>query len=103
MTVTRHVPAARRPIGAFQFSLLAAATGLIAAGAAAFCIDLPVAEWFKAHRVPGEIGRLVNLLEISGHSLGAAIVLIAVVTLVKSTHLQTSQSSQICSEANFFH
>ena len=26
---------------------------------------------------------------------------IAVVTLVKSTHLQTSQSSQICSEANF--
>jgi hypothetical protein len=26
MTVTRHVPAARRPIGAFQFSLLAAAT-----------------------------------------------------------------------------
>ena len=87
MTVTRHVPAARRPIGAFQCSLLAAATGLIAAGAAAFCIDLPVAEWFKAHRVPGEIGRLVNLLEISGHSLGAAIVLIAVVTLDRTLRM----------------
>ena len=81
MTVTRHIPVARRQIGAFQVSLLAAATALIAAGGAAFCIDLPVAAWFKANRVPGEIGRLVNLLEISGNSLGAAVVLIAVVTL----------------------
>ncbi|MFM7206855.1 MAG: phosphatase PAP2 family protein [Planctomycetaceae bacterium] len=68
-------------LSSFQSALLAIATALVAAGAVALAIDLPVAEWFKTHRVPGEIGRLINLLEISGHSLGAAIGLVAVVTL----------------------
>lgn len=87
MTVTRHVPTSRRPIGRFQVSLLAIATVLIAVGAAALAIDLPVATWCKSNRVPGEIGRLVNLLEITGHSLGAAIALIAVVSLDRTLRL----------------
>jgi len=57
------------------------ATVLVALGAAALLIDLPVAGWCKSHRLPGEIGRLINLLEITGHSLGAAVGLVAVVTL----------------------
>ena len=81
MIVTRHERIGRRQIGAFQVALLAVATMLMAVGGAALLVDLPVAAWCKAHRVPGEIGRLINLLEISGHSLGAALVLIAVVTL----------------------
>ena len=69
------------PIGGFQVSLVATAMILMVVGGAAFVVDLPVASWCKAHRLPGELGRLVNLLEISGHSLGAAVVLIAVVVL----------------------
>lgn len=87
MTITRHVSATGRPIGSFQVSLLAAATALVAVGAMALLIDLPVAEWCKGHRLPGELGRLINLLEISGHSLGAAVVLIAVVTLDRTLRL----------------
>ena len=87
MSVTRHVQISRRPIRAFQASLLAWATGLVAIGGAALAIDLPVAGWCKAHRVPGEVGRLVNLLEITGHSLGAAIALIAVLVLDRTLRL----------------
>jgi membrane-associated phospholipid phosphatase len=87
MTITRHVSAARRPITAFQMALLGLATALLAVGAVAFLIDLPVAAWCKAHRIPGELGRLINLLEISGHSLGAAIALIAVVVLDRTLRL----------------
>lgn len=87
MTVTRHVPVTRRPISAFQMALLGLATLLLAVGCVAFLIDLPVAAWCKAHRLPGEVGRLINLLEISGHSLGAAIALIAVVVLDRTLRL----------------
>jgi membrane-associated phospholipid phosphatase len=87
MTVTHHIPPAGRRITPFQASLLAVATGLVAVGAAAFLIDLPVAEWCKRNRLPGEIGRLINLLEISGHSLGAALALVAVVTLDRTLQL----------------
>lgn len=87
MTVTRHIPPPRHPIGRFQVVLLSVATALVAVGAAALLIDLPVAGWCKTHRLPGEIGRLINLLEISGHSLGAAIGLIAVVTLDRTLRL----------------
>jgi membrane-associated phospholipid phosphatase len=87
MIAPRHVPISRRPIGVFQVSLLATATVLVAVGGAALAIDLPVAEWCKAHRLPGEIGRLINLLEITGHSLGAAIALIAVVVLDRTLRL----------------
>lgn len=86
MTVPRAVPAVERRISPFQISpfqgsLLTVATVLVVAGAAALVIDLPAAEWCKTHRLPGEFGRLVNLLEITGHSLGAAVALVAVVTL----------------------
>ena len=84
MTISRHVTAPGRRITSFQASLLGIATVLVAVGAAALLIDLPTARWCKAHRIPGEIGRLINLLEITGHSLGAAIGLIAVVTLDRS-------------------
>lgn len=71
----------RQPISRYQSVLLAVATLLIGIGGLALLIDLPVAAWCKTHRLPGELGRLIHLLEISGHSLGAAIALIAVVTL----------------------
>jgi membrane-associated phospholipid phosphatase len=87
MTVTRYVPAAGRRIVPYQASLLAAATALVAVGAVALLVDLPVAEWCKKNRLPGEIGRLINLLEITGHSLGAALGLVAVVTLDRTLRL----------------
>jgi membrane-associated phospholipid phosphatase len=64
--------------------LIETAAALVLVGCIAFTIDLPVAVWCKAHRLPGEIGRLVNLLEISGHALGAAVILGAAVTLDRS-------------------
>lgn len=66
---------------------LVVAVVLIAAGVLAFAIDLPVATWCKTHRLPGEVGRLINLLEISGHSLGAAVILIAALVLDRSLGL----------------
>jgi len=84
MTISRPVTARGRRITTFQASLLGIATVLVAVGAAALLIDLPVARWCKANRIPGELGRLINLLEITGHSLGAAIGLIAVVVLDRS-------------------
>lgn len=84
MIETRSFSLPLRQIGRYQVVLLGVATVLVALGCAGFLIDLPVAIWCKTHRLPGEIGRLINLLEITGHSLGAAIVLIAVVTLDRS-------------------
>ena len=83
MNLTSASPAGR-PGGRnsrFQAGLVATAMLLFAAGAAALPIDLPVAGWCKAHRLPGELDRLIHLLEISGHSLGAALGLLAAVTL----------------------
>jgi membrane-associated phospholipid phosphatase len=81
MTVTRHAPTSRHMTGGFRLALLATATVLAVVGCLAFTVDLPVAAWCKAHRLPGELGRLINLLEITGHSLGAAVILIAALTL----------------------
>lgn len=78
---TNASPPVRPRFGRFQAALLAGSTVLLAAGAAALAIDLPTAEWCKANRLPGELGRLINLLEISGNSLGAAIFLLGAVTL----------------------
>lgn len=64
--------------------MLVIAATLAVAGVAALTIDVPVAVWCKTHRLPGEIGRLINLLEVSGHSLGAAIMLIAAAVLDRS-------------------
>lgn len=87
MTISRPVAARGRRITTFQGSLLGIATVLVAVGAAALLIDLPVARWCKANRIPGEVGRLINLLEITGHALGAAVGLIAVVTLDRALGL----------------
>lgn len=84
MIATHHDPAAGRRPRDFQINLLVTAGALAAAGLLAFSIDLPVATWCKSHRLPGEIGRLVNLLELSGHSLGAAIILLAALSLDRS-------------------
>jgi hypothetical protein len=86
MTTTPRSPAGQGDgrISRFQAALVATAMLLFAAGAAALPLDLPVAGWCKTHRLPGEIDRIVHLLEISGHSLGAAIGLIAALTLDRS-------------------
>lgn len=81
MTSTPRIPPERRSIAAYQRGLLAVATVLVAAGSAAFVVDLPVATWCKSNRLPGELGRVISLLEISGHSLGAALMLVAAVLL----------------------
>ncbi|MFM8734865.1 MAG: phosphatase PAP2 family protein [Pirellulales bacterium] len=85
MVVTRFERTARDG-GGFRPALVVAAV-LSAAGVLAFTIDLPVATWCKTHRLPGEVGRLINLLEISGHSLGAALILIAALVLDRSLGL----------------
>jgi membrane-associated phospholipid phosphatase len=54
---------------------LLVAGGLIGLGCLAFLVDVPVAEWCRRHRLPGEIGRLVDLGEVFGHGLGAAVLL----------------------------
>lgn len=87
MTIPRPATGSGRRITAFQASLLGIATVLLAVGAAALLVDLPVASWCRAHRLPGELGRLINLLEITGHALGVAVGLIAVVTLDRSLRL----------------
>ncbi len=84
MSETRFDAHLRRHPVHFRTLLLVTAAALATAGLLAFFIDLPVATWCKAHRLPGELGRLINLLEISGHSLGAAIILLAAVTLDQS-------------------
>lgn len=89
MNVTSTSPAGR-PGGRnsrFQAGLVATAMLLFAAGAAALPIDLPVAAWCKTHRLPGELDRLIHLLEISGHSLGAWVMLLAAVTLDRGLRL----------------
>lgn len=65
----------------FSGRLLLVASGLGILGLAAFAIDLPVASWCKAHRLPGELGRLVTLCEAFGHSLSVALILLAALLL----------------------
>lgn len=94
MTMTRrsdpqppgHQPPTR-PSNRYHRALLVIAGLLGLVGCLAFTIDVPVATWCKTHRLPGEIGRLINLLEISGHSLGAGLMLIAVLMLDRSLRL----------------
>jgi membrane-associated phospholipid phosphatase len=60
---------------------LRAASGLALLGAAAFFIDLPVAEWCKAGGVPKDLLRLLNLAEVFAHSAGAACILLTALFL----------------------
>jgi len=85
-----NAPALRKRVTPYQARLLAIATVLLVVGVAAFSIDLPVAAWCKAGRLRGDVGRFVNLLEISGNSGGAAVILIAAVTLDRGLRIPLS-------------
>lgn len=64
----------------FRIRLLIAAA-LAAAGGLLFWVDLPVAVWFRTHRLPGDLARLVDLSEVFAHGLGAAVLLGVAVAL----------------------
>lgn len=61
--------------------LLATAAGLACIGLAALLIDVPVATWFREHRPPREIVRLLNFTEAFAHGTGVALLLAAVLAL----------------------
>ena len=50
-------------------------------GCLALFFDLPVAGWFRTHRLPGDLARLVDFSEVFAHGLGAAVVLGITVSL----------------------
>jgi membrane-associated phospholipid phosphatase len=60
---------------------LTAAAAVAACGVLSLGIDLPVAEWFRRHRLPGDLARLVDFSEVFAHGLGAAVVLGVTVSL----------------------
>ena len=93
MIEPRHAPVLPRRLTPYQARLLAIATALVAVGVAALSIDLPVAAWCKAARLRGDVGRFVNLLEIVGNSGGAAVILIAAVTLDRGLRMPFSWTS----------
>ncbi len=59
---------------------------MAALGGSAFAIDLPVARWFRAHDLPGDLGRLVDLSEVFAHGLGVAVILGVAVALDRNLH-----------------
>ncbi len=52
------------------------ALGLACLGGLLFPVDLPVATWCRDHRLPGDLGRLINLSEAFAHALSVAVILI---------------------------
>ena len=54
---------------------LAVAVVLALLGCVLFFIDVPVAAWFRGHRLPGDLGRLVDLSEAFAHGLAVAVLL----------------------------
>lgn len=60
---------------------LALAAALAIIGCVALFVDLPVAGWFRTHRLPGDLARLVDFSEVFAHGLGAAVVLGVTVSL----------------------
>lgn len=90
MIGSRNAPALAGRVTPYQARLLAIATALLVVGMAAFWIDLPVATWCKAGRLKGDVGRFVNLLEITGNSGGAAVILLAALTLDRGLRMPLS-------------
>lgn len=72
--------ASAQPRRSFAGRLLVAG-GLVGLGILALTIDVPVAAWFRTHRLPSEIRRFFDLSEVFGHALGVAAVLGVTVTL----------------------
>jgi membrane-associated phospholipid phosphatase len=60
------------------------AGGLATAGLLAFAIDLPVAEWFRDHRLPKELNRYLNFAEVFGHGIGVAMICLGAFVLDSS-------------------
>ncbi len=54
---------------------LAVALALALVGCGLFFVDVPVAAWCRAHRLPGELRRLVDLSETFAHGLAVAVLL----------------------------
>lgn len=54
---------------------LAVAACLAVTGCGLFLVDVPVATWFRNHRLPGDLARLVNLSEAFAHGLAVAVLL----------------------------
>lgn len=65
-------PQARRLLVAF---------GLACLGGLLFLVDMPVATWCRGHRLPGDLGRLIDLGEAFAHSLSVAVILIVAICL----------------------
>lgn len=65
----------------FRRRLLTIATTLGCLGSLALAIDLPVARWFKTHRPPSEINRLLNFSEAFAHGTGVAVILLVAAAL----------------------
>lgn len=64
----------------FRIRMLVAGA-LAGAGGLLFVVDLPVAAWFKVHRLPGDLARLVDFSEVFAHGLGVAVLLGVAVAL----------------------
>lgn len=89
MIETRHAHLRERRLTPYQARLVAIAAALLVVGAAALPFDLAVAGWCKAHRSRGDVGRFIELLEVSGNSGGAALMLVAAVTLDRGLRLRS--------------
>ena len=63
---------------------LLVAGGLAVAGLLALAIDLPVAEWFRDHRLPKELNRYLNFAEVFGHGIGVAMICLGAFVLDSS-------------------
>jgi len=73
-------PAAASGCRPFQRRLVVA-VALAGLGILLLAVDLPVARWFRAHRLPGDLGRLVDLSEVFAHGLAVAVLLAVTVAL----------------------
>jgi membrane-associated phospholipid phosphatase len=60
---------------------LLVSAGLVCLGGLLFLVDVPVARWCRVHRLPGDLGRLIDLSEAFAHSLSVAVILIVTVFL----------------------
>jgi membrane-associated phospholipid phosphatase len=73
--------AAPRGMPVAMRSRLAVAAGLAALGIALLSIDLQVAAWCRTRRLPGDLGRLLDLSEVFAHGLSVAVILAVTVSL----------------------
>ena len=80
MTIEPPPPAIAAPHTLGRTRLFIAGV-LASAGLLAFAIDLPVAEWFRSHRLPKELNRYLNFTEVFGHGIGVAMIMLGAFVL----------------------